>query len=41
MKMFFAVLLISIAVITIGALENPCTTEGLPSSCIERNSNSQ
>ena len=35
MKMIFVVLLISIAVITIGALENPCTTEGLPTDCIK------
>ena len=41
MKLFIAALLISTAVIAIGAMEDPCTTEGLSSSCIERNSNSQ
>jgi len=41
MKLFIALLLFSIAVIAVGAMEDPCTAEGLPSSCIERNSNSQ
>jgi hypothetical protein len=39
MKTFIALLLFSTAVIAIGAMEDPCTTEGLPSGCIERNSN--
>jgi len=39
MKTFIALLLISTAIIAVGAMEDPCTTEGLPSSCIERNSN--
>ena len=41
MKTFIALLLFSTAVIAVGAIEDPCTTEGLPSGCIERNSNSQ
>jgi len=39
MKLFFSILLISTAIMAVGAMEDPCTTEGLPSSCIERNSN--
>lgn len=39
MKLFFSILFISTAIIAVGAMEDPCTTEGLPSSCIERNSN--
>jgi hypothetical protein len=39
MKTFIALLLISTAIIAVGAMEDPCTTEGLPSGCIERNSN--
>jgi len=41
MKIFIAALLISTAVIAVGAMEDPCTAEGLSSSCIERNLNSQ
>jgi len=39
MKTFIALLLISTAIIAVGAMEDPCTTEGLPSGCIEQNSN--
>jgi|DEB0MinimDraft_4_1074332.scaffolds.fasta_scaffold193892_2 hypothetical protein len=44
MKLFIAALLISTAVIAIGALENPCTTEGLNPTCLSKknlNQNSQ
>lgn len=44
MRLFLAILLISAAVITVGALENPCTTEGLNPTCLSKknlNQNSQ
>lgn len=39
MKLFIAALLISTAVMAVGAMEDPCTTEGLAPGCIETNSN--
>ena len=41
MKTFIALFLILAAIIVVGKIEDPCTTEGLAPGCIETNSNSQ
>ena len=38
MKTFIAFFLILAAIMVVGAIEDPCTTEGLPSGCIQTNS---
>jgi hypothetical protein len=39
MKTFLAITSVLVFVIIIGAIEDPCTTEGLAPGCIETNSN--
>lgn len=41
MKTFIAFFIILAAIMVVGAIEDPCTTEGLAPGCIETNSNSQ
>ena len=38
MKTFIAFFLILAAIMVVGAIEDPCTTEGLKPGCIETNS---
>ena len=41
MKPFVAFFVILAAIMVVGAIEDPCTTEGLAPGCIQTNSNSQ
>ncbi len=41
MKTFVAFFVILAAIMVVGAIEDPCTTEGLAPGCIQTNSNSQ
>ena len=38
MKTLFAIFILFASIMIIGAVEDPCTTEGLPSGCIQTNS---
>jgi|TARA_A100001388_G_scaffold266375_1_gene239410 hypothetical protein len=41
MKLLFAIFIIFASIMIVGAIEDPCTTEGLAPGCIETSSNSQ
>ena len=41
MKLLVTIFILFACVMIVGAIEDPCTTEGLAPGCIETNSNSQ